>query len=193
MSEVGTMTRLREGTVRALATTAIAVSVLALTATLTAVVFPWTARPFRSSAGSAASYVTGQRIDVPRDLYDNRDATLLLFARSSCRACEDAKPAFAALTAEAATKHLQVRLVLQAEGGSEATDSRLVAGLGLSSDQVRHLEFEGLQLERVPAVAVVIRDGTIVSFVEGIPDEKGLDSLLDGIRDVATSSRVAQR
>jgi hypothetical protein len=132
-------------------------------------------------------------VDVPPDLYHGREATLLLFARSSCGACEAAKPAFAALADAAALNHLQVRLILQTEGGSEVADNRLIAGLGLSSDQVRHLAFDGLRLERVPAIALVGGDGTIIRFVEGIPEGPTLFALIDALRNVPDPDRVARR
>jgi hypothetical protein len=181
-----------EAAIRRLATAAIATSVILLASTVAAVAFPWIGEAFHSSPASG-SYVTGQRIDVPSDLYRGREMTLLLFARSSCGACEAARPAFTALTTAAAARQLRVRLILQAENSAESADSRLIAGLGLSSEHVRRLAFEGLRLERVPAVALVEGDGTIVKFVEGIPEGRTLSRLLDALRELPEPATTVAR
>jgi hypothetical protein len=188
-----TMSHSAEAAIRTVAAAAITGSVVLLGSTITAVAFPWGAAPFRSSPGTGLSYLAGQRIDVPPDLYAGAEASLLLFARSSCGACEAAQPAFAALMNAATTSQVQVRLILQTEGGSNATDNRLIAGLGLASDQVRHLEFKRLRLKRVPAVALVGRDGKISRFAEGIPEGRALITLIDALRDVAEPARVTRQ
>src|SRR5580704_15593322 len=84
---------------------------------------------------TAASYAVGDRIDVPANLYDSSSATLLVFARSTCSACEAAKPTFATLTAELGRK--SSTHVLMIIGTAQAPEELAYAkALGLDETQL---------------------------------------------------------
>src|SRR5258705_13348864 len=77
------------------ATTMLATCILLLGATVVAIAWPRiTHPPGVTPAVRVAAYRTGQTIDVPAEWYQSSPYTIVLFARASCGACQQAQPFF---------------------------------------------------------------------------------------------------
>jgi hypothetical protein len=123
------------------------------------------------------AYAVGQRVDVPAGLYDAAPLTLLLFTRSSCPACERAKPAFAELTA-ALRDRAAVRVTMVVDEGQQAGEREYLRDVGLAEDRLAVVDFRTLRLRRVPTTVLVDRDGRVLHTQEGEPSAQDVAGLL---------------
>jgi hypothetical protein len=123
------------------------------------------------------AYAVGQRVDVPVGLYDATPFTLLLFARSSCPACERAKPAFAQVTA-ALRDRASVRVRMVVDDGQQAGERAYLRDVGLAEDRLAAVDFRTLRLRRVPTAVLVDRDGRVLYTHEGEPSALDAAALL---------------
>jgi thiol-disulfide isomerase/thioredoxin len=113
-------------------------------------------------------YERGTRIDLPPRLYDNAEVTAVLFVRGSCAVCQETKPLYADVVRELrAIPSVKVMAVLAAPLRDE--DAEYAAALGLDRSESVAIELTGLKVRRVPTLAIVTRDGTIVDSWEGAP------------------------
>lgn len=119
------------------------------------------------------AYATGELVDVPPSLYEDSDRTLIVFARSSCRGCQRAKPLLKMAVASFGGQ-LGWSRVLVATGSNFEADQAYGQEIGLSLSEIVPAPIE-LRLGSVPTLLVVDRDGRIMMSREGIiwsPEEE---------------------
>jgi len=155
--------------VRRFTTAVIVVSVVVLVGTAALVVSP----PLREFVGvgpqvEPPAYRVGDRVDVVSSLYASSPRTLLLFARSNCAACQRSEPFHQAAIAAAQQAHTTVALLTPtADPEGEAT---YAARLGLTRDQVHHIEPGSIRLRTVPTLMLVDSEGRIHDVWFGAAD-----------------------
>jgi hypothetical protein len=150
------------------ATTVAAGAVLLTIATAITVTTPLLRSRGERREGRAA-YTTGDRIDIPASVYQDRDHTVILFARGSCGACQNAQAIYADLIAD--LKQRRTNLLLISGAHSSLEDRAYADGLGLAEDDHLRLDLSGLRLRRVPTLVVVDRRGIVLGSWEGAPPE----------------------
>lgn len=112
-------------------------------------------------------YQVGQLVDLPPALYQSDARTLILFARNSCSACQDAKPFLTELIA-AFNKSADGKALLLSEDG--IVEERVYAAeIGIAEAQVRTMDLRGLRVRSVPTVLLVNARGTVLFVGEGVP------------------------
>jgi thiol-disulfide isomerase/thioredoxin len=133
----------------------------------------------------SASYSAGQRIDVPANLYDSSPLTLFVFARSSCGACQRAKPLFADI-ARRLSNPSSVRVLLVNSSTRREDEASYARDLGLDESHLVTLNGAGLRLQVVPTLVLVDRLGEIHYASEGVPTAAQEDDLLRAVASAAT-------
>jgi len=145
-------------------TNVILLAVLALTVAL--VLYPTMAGAVTSPPPPPPpAYEVGSTIDTPRDWHANSPFTLVLFAQSSCGACQRAQP-FLRHVVEALGESAPV--VLVSPGADRSAEARFGESLGLSATAVQ-MAPAGLRARVTPTLVLVDRDGTILHVWEGVP------------------------
>ncbi len=127
------------------------------------------------SAG-AKTYAVGERVDVPPALYQSSAATLLLFARNTCSACQKAKVAFARVAARLRERSTNVLVV--ANVNHRADEIPYVRDLGLDESHLVEVDFNDLRLKVVPTLVLVDREGRVHYTSEGVISPTGEEDLL---------------
>lgn len=124
------------------------------------------------------SYKTGERFDGPASLYGETPYALVLFARSSCGACQRAKPFYARLNLVAAGRPA-IRVVLAVPASAPPEGERGYGReAGVDADRVFSVNFASLRLHAVPTVVLVDRSGRILDAWEGLLSSAQQDALL---------------
>jgi len=143
---------------------------VALGATLVIVGWPRVQHALGMTAKAPApAYRTGDAIDVPVEWYQSSPFTLVLFARASCGACQQAQPYLQHLVA-GVREHGAV--VLASPGLEKEADLKFGRQLGLADGQSRIVP-AGLRVKATPTLVVVNRRGEILGAWEGVgPPEK---------------------
>ena len=166
-----------EGASRALLIASL-VCVVTVVATAGALVVPAVAaRLGWTSTTVRPAYEVGSRIDVPASLYADRARTVLVFGRSSCGACERAKPMLSSAIREV-TRESSVSVAMVAGAGATAADRQFARDLGIPEDRFFTLDVQSLKLERVPTLVLVDQRGTVLFEREGTLDQTHFDQLL---------------
>jgi peroxiredoxin len=116
------------------------------------------------------AYVAGQPVDVPASWYSSADTTLIIFARASCAACENAQPFLAQLVG-----HVQGRAaaVMAHPPGMDEEDRQFAKSLGVADDKVMVVG-DGLRVRATPTIILVNRQGRVLDAWEGVgkPDRQ---------------------
>jgi len=123
-----------------------------------------------------ASYAAQQHIDVPASLYESARATVVLFGRGSCAACQRAKPVLADLAQR--LSELGVPLRLAVNGEDPTGDAAYATSLGLTDQQIVTVNTASLRLHVVPTIVLVDRQGLIRYAHEGAPTADDATALL---------------
>jgi thiol-disulfide isomerase/thioredoxin len=144
--------------------------VLALGVTAIVIAWPRVASAIGiKRAAPAAAYRTGDHIDVPKDWYQSSNYTLVLFARSSCSACQAAHPFLQKLVAGLKGKAAVAMASTELERDD---DLRYGRSLGIDDDANR-VTPGGLRVRATPTLVLVKRDGTVLGAWEGVgPPER---------------------
>jgi len=145
--------------------------VLALAVTAVVVAWPRVAKVIgvKGTATASAAYRNGDQVDVPKDWYQSSNYTLVLFARSSCRACQAAHPFLQKLVAALKGKSAVAMASTELERDD---DLRYGRSLGID-DAVNRVTPGGLRVRATPTLVLVSRDGKILGAWEGVgPPEK---------------------
>jgi thiol-disulfide isomerase/thioredoxin len=138
---------------------------VALGATLMTVAWPRVQHAFGLKAAPApAAYRAGQTIDVPADWYQAAPYTVVVFARSSCSACQQAQPFLQQLVASVKGRG---EVVLGTPGMEREEDLRYGLQLGLDASQARVVP-PGLRVKATPTLVIVNRRGEILGAWEGV-------------------------
>jgi len=132
------------------------------------------------STRRAVSYPLRSSIDVPAHLYQSAPLTLFVFGRSTCGACQAAKPAFLAISRELAATPTNMQFVT----GQTDLDAELEYAneIGLATTQVVRMDLSALRLQVVPALVLVDRSGKVLFTKEGVPTADDQQQLFRQIR-----------
>lgn len=138
--------------------------------------------------GGKAGYLVGDIVDVPSEFFSDAQFTVLIFANSTCGACQANAPLYARLTAELKDPSSRVRLVgLQSDRGLGDYASRT----GVVAERVTALSepaLDALKLRAVPTVLLVNRKGTILLESVGRKETVEGEQFLEALRTrVATA------
>jgi len=139
--------------------------VLVLGATVVAVAWPRITHTLGvKPAPREVAYRTGQVIDVPADWYHSSPYTVVLFARSSCGACQNAQPFFKQLVGG-----LKGRATVVLAGGEEERDADAQFGraIGLKDPAIR-VAPAGLKVRATPTLVLINQRGEILGAWEGV-------------------------
>lgn len=155
--------------VRRLSTTVVAVCVLALTGTIALVVSPsLRARVGVGPASEPPPYAAGDQVDIDPAAYGSSPLTLVLFARSTCSACQRSA-GFHKQVIDAGRTH-GIPTVL-ATPSTDADAERVYAeGLGITAAHIFQALPGSIKLRAVPALMIVERSGVIRHVWFGAPD-----------------------
>jgi peroxiredoxin len=140
--------------------------VLLLGATVVAVAWPRITHTLgvKPAAAREAAYRTGQTIDVPAEWYQSSPYTVLLFARASCGACQQAQPFFKQLVAGLKGRASVVLAGSDQEREDDATYGR---ALGLKDPSLL-VAPAGLKVRATPTLVLINQRGEILGAWEGV-------------------------
>ena len=116
----------------------------------------------------APAYTTGQTIDTPAEWYGSTPRTLIVFARASCGACQQAQPFLKLLVADLGSTSAVVLATSGKEPADELTYGR---ALGLNEGAVKTAP-TGLRVRVTPTLVLVDQQGQILAAWEGVGPQK---------------------
>jgi len=170
--------------VRRLATGATIVCVALVAVTVLALASPSVRTRLGFRSGRPASYLTGQQVDLPAPVWETSPVTLLIFARSTCSACQRAQSAFTTLVARlAAMPEARVLVVANSRGAHD--EAGYARNLGLDDGHLVTVDYGGLRLGVVPTLILVDRRGVVRFASEGVPSTEQLNDLVAAARALA--------
>jgi hypothetical protein len=157
-----------DGLVRSASTAASLALAAVLAITLAFVAWPRVASALGIEPGPPApAYAPGGTIDTPAAWHSRTPATLVLFARASCGACQTARLFLISLV-----ETLRGRADVVVVGGGADDDARFARDLGVDPALI-HAAPAGLRVRVTPTLVLVDRAGTILHAWEGVgPAEK---------------------
>jgi hypothetical protein len=112
------------------------------------------------------SYPLGGQIDLPAGVYARTSRTLVIFARTSCVACQHAKPVFTEIAA-ALSKYHDVRVVMVTGEQLAADETKFAAEMGLDASALIRMDLDPLRLRVVPTTVLVDARGAVLYSTEG--------------------------
>jgi thioredoxin-related protein len=149
-----------------------------LAATLGYIGWPRVAAAFGSKpTPRPPAYAAGDTVDVPAAWYSGTDTTLILFARASCTACQNAQPFLTRMVGAMTTRG---DVVMAHPGETNEEDAQFAAGLGIKSDYVKAVP-AGVRVRATPTVVIVNRQGRIIGAWEGVVKEENKAAILAAI------------
>jgi len=110
------------------------------------------------------AYRTGQTIDTPADWYQTSPYTLVVFARASCGACQQAQPFLKQLVSDLGAKG---SVVLGSTGKEPAEELGYGRTIGLDDTAVK-VAPEGLRVRYTPTLVLVDQQGNVLASWEGV-------------------------
>jgi hypothetical protein len=136
---------------------------------------------FRARFGFArpASYPAGSAIDVPGHLYSGSPQTLFVFIRSSCIACQNAKPMFSTIKADLEKVGVSTTLITNGQNANE--EAAYAKELGVDASKLIAMNVSAIKLAVVPTLALVNERGEVLYSVEGIPTDPQRQELLTAV------------
>jgi hypothetical protein len=139
--------------------------VVLLGATVVVVAWPRITHTFGvKPAPREMSYRTGQTIDVPAEWYQSSPYTVVLFARASCGACQNAQPFFKQLVTGLRGRATFVLAGSEVERDDDAQYGR---ALGLKDAAIR-VAPPDLKVRNVPTLVLINQRGEILGAWEGV-------------------------
>jgi len=155
--------------------------VCALVLGTTALVVAWprltTTLGVKSTPTRNAAYRTGQTVDVPASWYEASPYTLLVFARASCGACQQAQPFFKQLTSGLKGRASVLMVGSDLDRENDAAYGRAI-GLKDASIQVAP---DGLKVRVTPTVVLINKRGEILGAWEGVGPADQQDAIAKAI------------
>ncbi len=170
--------------VRRLSTTIVVVCLLALVTTLAFVVSP----SLRSRLGVGPSveqppYAAGDQVDIEATTYASSPLSLILFARSTCAACQRSSDFHRQVVAAGTSHGIPTILVTPS---TDAHAERVYAdGLGIAAERVYPSAPGSIKLRAVPALMVVDATGLIRHVWFGAPDPATETTILAAVTALA--------
>ena len=128
------------------------------------------------------AYPAGATIDTPAAWHQDTPYTVVIFARSTCAACEKAVPYLKGLTASLRGR----AAVVYASAGvklERAEEMKYARAIGIGESQV-HAAPEGLKVRVTPTLVLVNQRGEVLASFEGVgPGSKQavITQTLDGL------------
>src|SRR5262245_23715517 len=159
------VTKRSDRAIHRVATTMLVTCVLLLGATVVAVAWPRITHTLGvKPPAREIAYKTGQTIDVPSDWYQSSPYTVVLFARASCGACQNAQPFFKQLVSG-----LKGRATVVLAGGEleREDDAQYGRALGLKDAAIR-VAPAGLKVRATPTLVLINQRGEILGAWEGV-------------------------
>ncbi len=118
------------------------------------------------------AYLAGQTIDTPAEWYSASDCTLVVFARASCGACQQAEPFLKQLVAEVGDN---TTVVLGTTGKEPQEEAGFGRAIGLDDASVKVVP-DGVRVRATPTLVLVDRQGQVLAAWEGVgPERKQLE------------------
>lgn len=136
----------------------------------------------RVGIGPAAEpppYAAGDHADVDAAAYASSPVSLLLFARSTCPACQRSSDFYRQVVA--AGKAQGVPTVLVTPSTDAAAERVYAESLGISETQVYQALPGSIKLRAVPALMMVDASGRIRHVWFGAPDAGAQTTILDAV------------
>lgn len=166
--------------VRRLSTTVVVVCLLALGGTAALVVSPTLrARVGVGPASEPPPYAAGEHVDIETAAYAASPVSLILFARSTCPACQRSADFHRQIVAAGKTRGVPTVLVTPS---TDADAERVYAeGLGIAGAQVYQAPAGSIKLRAVPALMVVDTSGQIRHVWFGAPDAATQTTILAAV------------
>ena len=112
-------------------------------------------------------YATGQIVDLPSNIYDGAERTLVLVLRADCFASQQAAPEYARLIDRLKSSASEVRTVVVTSTQHPEAEKLFAARLGASRHEM--LATDSLRLRSVPTVLLVDNRGTVLFAEEAKP------------------------
>lgn len=151
---------------------------LMLTATLGYIAWPRVADAIGvKPAAVPPVYVSGEQVDVPDAWYRDADTTLIVFARASCAACQNAQPF---LTQLVGTMHGRGAALMAHPPGADKDDRQFAGRLGVADDHIVVVT-AGLKVRSTPTLVLVNRQGRILGAWEGVGKETQQAAILKAV------------
>lgn len=174
--------------IRRLSTTVVVVCLLALAGTVALVVNPsLRARVGVGPAPEPPPYAVGGHVDIETAAYSSSPVSLILFARSTCAACQRSADFHRHVVAAGKTHGFPTVLVTTS---TDAPAERVYAeGLGIAGTRVYQARPGSIRLRAVPALMVVESSGLIRHVWFGAPDAATQTTILAAVTALA-SDRV---
>lgn len=164
--------------------TAISVALgLLLTTTVVAVAWPRVTSALgveREAPIPTPAYEAGGQIDTPDAWYRESAHTLVLFARSSCGACQTASPYLTTLLARVKATG---GVVLAGSDQARDEDAAYARSLGLTDTEFQ-VTPAGLRVRATPTLVLVNRQGRILGAWEGVGKPDRQASITQAIDDL---------
>lgn len=156
------------------------VCLLALAGTVALVVSPsLRARVGVGPAIDGPAYAVGDRVDIDAASYNSSPVSVILFARSTCAACQRSADFHKQVVAAGRTFGIPTVLVTPS---TDAAAERVYAeGLGITSANVHQAPPGSIKLRSVPALMVVDRSGLIRHVWFGAPDAATQTAILAAV------------
>jgi hypothetical protein len=143
---------------------------LTLGLTTVAIAIPSVRNHLGLAAVAEPTYAVGQRVDLPAAAYASAPYTLILFARSSCSACQKSADVLRELFLRANRSGLALTIV---DGTSSRVDDvGFVSDIGGSDAKLVSLDLTRLRLKRVPTLLLVDKTGRVIVTHEGLVQPK---------------------
>lgn len=151
--------------------------------TATAIVFPSGREWVRQRLHWAPpSFAVGAASGLPPALFQDSEFTVLIFATTSCAACQRALPFHQALArAVNDDSRWRARLLMTSPGDDIAAYATTMA---LPTDRVTRFDAAGTMLRHVPTVLIVDRLGVVRATTEGVLAEAEQRALLETIKSL---------
>ena len=131
----------------------------------------------RTAPAPTTAYEAGTIIDTPDAWHRDAPYTLVLFARSSCGACQTASPYLKTLVGRVRAKGA---VVLAGSEQARDEDAAYARGLGLTGAEFR-VTPAGLRVRATPTLVLVNREGRILGTWEGVGKEDRQASITQAI------------
>lgn len=119
---------------------------------------------------SQPAYAAGEPFDTPAEWYNSSRATLVVFARATCAACDKAQPFLKSLVTRLEGR---ADVVMAHPSGAEMLDAAFAQNIGIRENHLR-LVTADLRVRATPTLVLVNQQGLILAAWEGVgsPDRQ---------------------
>jgi hypothetical protein len=170
--------------VHRLSTVVVGVCLLVLSGTTALVVSPAMRQWIGVGPGSQPpAYAPGDLVDINAEAYQASPVSLVLFARSTCPACQRSADFHTQVVAAGRTRGIPSVLMTPSEDLD--TERAYANRLGIAATDVHRVPPGSIKLRSVPALMVVDRAGLIRHVWFGAPDAAAQTTILAAVTALA--------